>query len=127
MTRTCKPAEPAATGKTETFSQLRLALCREVGREGLFLKNSQFTEGLRRGVVSRLPRGAVEDMSELLGVRPDSLYAQHEGEVRYSLDAFVVGLMHLQREDARHVLRLIAHEIGAVVVENPFLEDEAMR
>lgn len=42
----------------EEFCQLRLPLYREVGRNGLFLQNTAFADGMRRSVTKRLPQGA---------------------------------------------------------------------
>lgn len=123
--RSLSPA-PDSTGSSAGFSQLRLPLCREVGRDGLFLKNSAFTDDLRRSVTKRLPQGAPERMAGLLGCRIDRLYDEHGGEVRYSLDAFVTGLMQLPRHEARHVLRKIAREFDAVVTEDPALDESGV-
>lgn len=126
MASTSLRSVPPATGKSDGFSQLRLPLCREVGRDGLFLKNSTFADEVRRAVVKRLPVGAPERMADLLGCRVGTIHSQHEGEVRYSLDAFVTGLTQMPRHEARHVLRKIAREFDALVTEDPSLDDSAV-
>ena len=104
------------------FCQTRLPLYREVGRNGLFLKNSGFTDDLRRAVTARLPQGAPEKMALVLECRIERIYDEHAGESRYTLDTFVTGLMQLPREDARRVLRKIARWIDALVIESPAVE-----
>jgi hypothetical protein len=117
---------PASSTETSAgFCQLRLPLYRELGRDGLFLKNSAFADALRRSVTKRLPQGAPERMAEQLGCRVARIYDETSGDVRYSVDGFVTGLMQLPRHEARGVLRKIAREIDALVIEDPSLDISA--
>jgi hypothetical protein len=111
---------PESTGSSAAFSQ------RELGRNGLLLKNSSFTDDLRRSVTKRLPHGAPERMASLLGVRVDTIYDQNGAECRYTLDAFVTGLLQLSRHEARHVLRKIARKFDALVIEDPSIDDSGV-
>jgi hypothetical protein len=127
MGSTSPLAAAPSTGIEAEFSQreyqLRLPLYREVGRNGLFLKNSTFTDGIRRLATKRLPLGAPERMAALLGCRAGRIYDEHAGEIRYSLDVFVADLLHLPRHEGRRALRPICRAIGALVIEDPRVDE----
>ena len=101
-------------------------MTRELGRNGFFLKNTAFADGMRRSVTKRLPQGAPERIAARLGRRIDRIYDEHSGELTYSLDVYVAGLMELPRHDARLILRRVAHCFGAWVIEDPSLDDSAV-
>jgi hypothetical protein len=124
MTATLLRRASDATAKSEEFYQLRLPLfTREQGRDGLLLKNTTFVDAVRRIAIKRLPVGAPERMAGLLGCRVDRIYDEHRGEIRYSMDVFTAALLHLPRHESRRALRPIAQAIGALVIEDPRVDE----
>lgn len=135
MTPSTSPIAPAPstekksalsdTEKAGGFSQLRLPLYREVGRDGLFLKNTAVADELRRSVTKRLPTGAPERIAERLGKRVGQVYDEHAGEAKYSVDAFVAGLLELRPEEARYCLNKMARLVGAWCIPSAESDDFA--
>jgi hypothetical protein len=107
-----------STGTFAAFSQ------RVLGADGLFLRNSALTDSLRRSVTKRLPSGAPEKMADRLGTPVKRLYHEHNGETRYSVDAFTAGLLELRPEEARHCLNRLASLVGARVIPNAQADDD---
>lgn len=126
MATTSRPRPAQSKEREAEFPQLRLPLYTEIGRNGLFLKNTAFADGMRRSVTKRLPQGAPERMAARLGKRLDRIYNEHSGETTYSLDVYVAGLMELPHHEARLILRRIAHCFSALVIENPVIEEAAV-
>jgi hypothetical protein len=95
-----------------------------MGRDGFFLKNTAFADGMRRSVTKRLPQGAPERMAARLGRRIERIYDEHSGQLTYSLDVYVAGLMELQHHHSRMILRRVARCFGGLVVEDPSVDED---
>jgi|ERR1035441_2674825 hypothetical protein len=117
-----------ASGKTAPisgeFADLATPFTRDERPTGLKFANCAFVEALRRSIQKRIQRGDAQKIAGFLGITIANVYRQLEGEQPLTVDVFFVALWVMSRDNARHVMKKLAHPLRLWVMPSPLETDE---